>query len=142
LGLSVSASAAILFVAFLICFGSLFGAATKYYATVDEILEESRENALAVQKISLEFTDIDEASGSFALKNTGSATLLLSDFEVLVNGTLVLPQELSINIIGHPGSDLILPGDVALFDLDEPIWGCRIVVFTTMGISMTHVPTG
>ncbi len=142
MGLSVSASAAILFVAFMICFGSLFGAATKYYATVDEILEESGENALTVQKVSFEFTSVDEANGSFTLMNTGSVTLFLSDFEVLINGTMVLPQELSVTVVGHPGSDLILPGDMVLFDLDEPIWRCRIVVFSTFGVSMTHVPEG
>lgn len=142
MGLSVSASAAILFVAFLVCFGALFGAVTKYYAAIDDMLEDERDQAIAIQGASMEFAVIDVANRTFTVANVGSQTLFLNDFEVLVDGIMLPAQDFTVSVIGHPGSELMLPGDRATFVLDGAIEGSRIMVFATLGISMTHVPSG
>ena len=138
MGLSVSASSAILFVAFVVVFGALFGAVTEYYHTMDDVTQVNEDRLMASHNTAIEFYSMDESNDSFTIINTGSETLNISDFEVLINGTLLETGDYQVVVMDHLDSRLIFSGEKAHFTMNEPIADGQIMVVTAWGFAITY----
>ena len=140
MGLSVSGASAILFIAFVVVFGSMFTALDSYQQNLGEAYQNLEGNALEVKSTSILFLSVDTVNDTFVIENDGQATLVTDDLNVLVNGTLMDSSMLDISIIGHDGSRLLLPGDLAEVTLSIEIDNCRIKVITSAGVSVIYGP--
>lgn len=140
MGLSISASAAILFVAFVVCFASLFGAVSDYQEAAEAAAGMERARLLDTASTSLAFENVDARNGSFVLGNRGQTVLDISDLEVLVDGRLIPRSEVSMSVQGHDGSRLAFCGDRVSVQTGIDLEGCRVMIVTHTGSSTTYVP--
>jgi len=138
--LSISASAAILFVAFVVCFAALFGAMSDYQEAVDAAAGQQRQRVLEAASTSIALEQVDGSNDTFVVVNNGQTVLGLSDFEVLVDGRLLASSEVEKTVLGHEGSELVFSGDRVMFRTTSDLDGHRVMVVTSMGISTTYDP--
>lgn len=140
MGLSVSASAAILFVAFVVCFATLFGAVSDYREAMDDAADHQSQRILEAGSTSIAIQQMDAANGTFIVVNEGQATLDLTDFEVLVNGVLLEQEDVGALVLGHSDSQLVFFGDRVLFQTGADLEGSRVTVITSLGSTTTYDP--
>jgi archaeal flagellar protein FlaF len=139
-GLSVSGASAILFIAFVVVFGSMFTALDSYQQNLGEAYQNLEKTALDVKSTSISFVSVDAVNDTFTIKNDGDATLIADDFNILINGTLIDDSMFEMSIIDNDGSRLLLPGDLAEISLSIEIDNCRIKVITGAGVSVIYDP--
>jgi archaeal flagellar protein FlaF len=139
-GLSVSAASAILFIAFVVVFGTMFTALDSYQQNLGEAYQNLENTAVEVKATSISFVGVDVVNDTFTIKNDGEATLITDDLNILINGTLIDGSLFEVSIIDNDGSRLLLPGDVAEISLSIEIDNCRIKVITGAGVSVIYDP--
>ena len=135
MGLSVSAAAAILFIAFVIMFGVVFqaidGAQSEYAHAVD-----SNYGMMAGKKdTSLSITTVDAANGTLTIQNTGSIVLDPSTIDVMVNGIVVDRNTTQSEVNGHAGSQIWAPQEYLIVHTSCALDGARIKVVAGNGIA-------
>jgi len=139
-GLSVSGASAILFIAFVVVFGSMFTALDSYQQNLGEAYQNLEDTALEVKSTSISFVSVDAVNDTFTIENDGDATLITDDFNILIDGILINGSVFEMSIIDNDGSRLLLPGDMAEISLSIEIDNCRIKVITGAGVSVIYDP--
>ncbi|MDD1772095.1 MAG: hypothetical protein LUQ09_04170 [Methanomassiliicoccales archaeon] len=140
MGLSVSGASAILFIAFVVVFGSMFTALDSYQQNLGEAYQNLEDTALEVKSTSISFVSVDAVNDTFTIENDGDATLITDDFNILIDGILINGSVFEMSIIDNDGSRLLLPGDMAEISLSIEIDNCRIKVITGAGVSVIYDP--
>lgn len=140
MGLSVSGGSAIIFIGLVVVFGLMFGALDQYQQDIGGSYQHLEDTALAIKSSSISILDVDEANGTFRLINDGRISLSTYSLDVLLNGVLVEKEDVTVTVIGHEGSQLLLPGEIAKISLSSDIVGGRILVVTDLGITALHIP--
>lgn len=140
MGLSVSGGSAIIFIGLVVVFGLMFGALDQYQQDMGGSYQHLEDTAMAIKSSSISILDVDEANGTFRLINDGRISLSTYSLDVLLNGVLVEKEDVTVTVIGHEGSQLLLPGEIAKISLSSDIVGGRILVVTDLGITALHIP--
>jgi archaellum component FlaF (FlaF/FlaG flagellin family) len=133
MGLSVSAASAILFSSFLIVFGAMFGSINLYQDKIQAAQENNYLRAIEAQGTSIGITSIDAPNGTITVVNLGTTTLDPSKLDLLTNGTIVTQSISALNIEGHTGSKLWLPGEVLVMHSIANLVGTHIELVTAGG---------
>jgi flagellar protein FlaF len=133
MGLSVSAASAILFSAFIIVFGAMFGSINMYQDKIQAAQEDNYDRALVAQATSIVISMVDEANGTITVVNHGTTIVDPSKLDLLINGTIETSSISGLSIEGHPGSKLWLCGEVLSLHTDANIVGAHIELVTECG---------
>jgi flagellar protein FlaF len=133
MGLSVSAASAILFSAFIIVFGAMFGSINIYQDKIQTAQEDNYARALDAQATSIGITAVDATNGTITIVNHGTTTLDPSKLDLLVNGTIETTTISGLEIEGHPGSNLWLSGERLSLHTNANIVGAHIELVTECG---------
>jgi archaellum component FlaF (FlaF/FlaG flagellin family) len=133
MGLSVSAASAILFSTFIIVFGAIFGSINYYQDKIQAAQDDNYSRALNAQGTSIGISSIDVVNGTITVVNLGTTTLDPSKLDLLINGTIETQSISALNIQGHIGSRLWLPGDVLVIHTNTNIIGAHIELVTEGG---------
>jgi archaeal flagellar protein FlaF len=135
MGLSVSASIAILFVATVIVFGTLLSAydGTQHTKLVAERDAADRHAVTLGTKITV--ADVDPGNGTVYIHNEGSQTLLVDHLDILVNGTLANSRINSTRLDDGTHTNIWMPGETLVMELNGPLTDAQIMVVTENGIT-------
>ncbi|HVO78111.1 MAG TPA: hypothetical protein VMS79_04500 [Methanomassiliicoccales archaeon] len=134
MGLSVSGASAILFVAFVIVFAAVFGAADRYAQAVMTSQERLSERNQDTQSEKLSLVAIDRANGTIEISNAGSTNIEIGGIDILVNGSIA--NVTSRQVIGHPGSQQLYPMEDAVLEVAGGLADARIKVVSPMGVCL------
>jgi archaellum component FlaF (FlaF/FlaG flagellin family) len=134
MGLSVSVSVAILFVATVIVFGTLLSAYDgSQHAQVEAQKDVVVRQAEALQtRISI--SNIDAANGTVSLANQGSYTLSVDKLNVLLNGTLSDESITSAKLNDGTSTNVWMPGEVLVLNLNKTLNGVQVMIVTENGV--------
>jgi archaellum component FlaF (FlaF/FlaG flagellin family) len=134
MGLSVSVSVAILFVATVIVFGTLLSAYDgSQHAQVEAQKDVVVRQAEALQtRISI--SNIDAANGTVSLVNQGSYTLSVDKLNVLLNGTLSDESITSAKLNDGTSTNVWMPGEVLVLNLNNTLNGVQVMIVTENGV--------
>ena len=141
MGFSVSGSAAIIFAALFIAFGSFHTATANGFEQVSEAQQSRTDRVLTQQNTAINVTEAvwngtsDELT--VRVQNTGSAELTVSDVDLLANNRYLRGDVTTVD--GNAETDLWLPGEVltvtnASLSADPG----RIKVVTGPGVAATQ----
>ncbi len=133
MGLSVSAASAVLFSAFIIVFGAMFGSINVYQDKIQAAQEDNYARALAAQATDIEIAMVDAVNGTITVVNQGTTALDPSKLDLLINGTIRTTSISNLTIEGHPGSNIWLSGEVLYLQTDANIVGAHIELVTEGG---------
>lgn len=140
MGLSVSGGSAIIFIGLVVVFGLMFGALDQYQQDLGSSYQHVEETALRIKATSISILDVDTENDTFRMVNDGQATVHMDSIDILLNGTLVDGSRTTVEVVGHPGSRFLMPGEVAVISLGSDIDERRILVVTDLGITALHIP--
>ena len=128
MGLSVSVATAILFTAFVIVFGIVFGAVSSFQDNIEKAQDQGMAMYEEMKGTSIAFVSVDAQNDTLTLRNDGSETISLQDVSILVNGTLYNRTLVQTSVVGHPGSNICTPGENIVLKMPMGIEGSRIKV--------------
>ncbi len=136
MGLSLAASAAILFSAFVIAFSALFGAVSEFQSEMG-IAEAGLANQhLDASMTSLSFEGVDVTNATILVRNTGQSTIDLRGLDVLVNGTLATAHALWKDVDGNNATQLAFPQELIAIHMDLGLEGAAIKIVARSGYSV------
>jgi archaellum component FlaF (FlaF/FlaG flagellin family) len=136
MGLSLAASAAILFSAFVIAFSALFGAVSEFQSEMG-----MAEAGLATQHLdnsmtSLALEGVDVGNNTILVRNTGASTIDLRGLDVLVNGTLIDSSDMWKDVDGDNATQLAFPQELIAIHMEMGLVGAAVKVVTRGGYSV------
>lgn len=144
MGFSVSASAAIIFVAMFMSMGILYPAVANGVEDVSDARADSADQLLDQQNTAITVAtvsyDAPSTTLTVAVDNTGTTDLSVAATDVLVNNSYVTPSTTTVD--GDASTDLWLPGERLTVEADVSLTADgsnRVVVVTHHGISQAEV---
>jgi archaellum component FlaF (FlaF/FlaG flagellin family) len=135
MGLSVSASVAIIFVASAIVFGTLLGAFNNAQHSVLDAQRSAQERAVEETYTHLTITNLDIVNGTLTIKNEGDVTLNVRNVDLFINGTTANDRIISESIDGSGPTDLWMPGEELIVSITGDLTSASIKVVCENGIS-------
>jgi len=144
MGFSVSGSAAIVFAAMFIAFGTFYTATATSADRVTDATDDWRDRSLDLQNaaISVENVTVESSGGTYAVNatvlNTGGATLAVSRTDFLIDNTY---QTTFVDraVEGDDQTDLWVPGERLTANMTVESAPSRLRVVTDQGVAATEV---
>jgi len=141
-GLSVSASSAILFIGFLFVATALFGALNMTLMNIEEDYREAHELQAERFRTSIHVDDVNNDTNTVFINvtNEGAITLKVSQLHILVNGNLSSEDIANYTVDGANTTDLWAPEEILYLEVTYKASGSeRIMVWTGNGVGDTEV---
>ena len=135
MGMSVSVTTAIIFIAAVISAASLISTLDDIQTTWTDAQRGSQDRDITASHTDIAIVSIDRENGTMEIVNEGQSTLQLGVLDVLLDGRWSNDQVASMEIIGHAGSRLWLPGDVLMIRFSSGLADAHIKIVTGNGIS-------
>ena len=138
MGLSISVSAAIIFIGTVIVFGNLLGACDNFEQALVDAQRDSneRENGVLHDRISISSVDVDDRTVSLA--NEGSETIHITSLDLFLNGTLSNDAIASMSVNGSSNTKLWFPGETLVLTVDSGLNETLIRVVDGNGVAAYH----
>ncbi|MEI6796404.1 MAG: hypothetical protein WCK39_06040 [Methanomassiliicoccales archaeon] len=136
MGLSLAASAAILFSASVIAFSALFGAVSEFQSEIGMAEAGLANQHLDNSMISLALEGVDVGNHTILVRNSGTSTIDLRGLDVLVNGTLANGNALWKDVDGDNTTQLAFPQELITIHMDIELEGAAVKVVTRNGYSV------
>lgn len=138
MGLSISVSAAIIFIGTVIVFGNLLGAYDNFEQALVDAQRDSneRENGVLHDRISISSVDVDDRTVSLA--NEGSETIHITSLDLFLNGTLSNDAIASMSVNGSSNTKLWFPGETLVLTVDGRLNETLIRVVDGNGVAAYH----
>jgi archaellum component FlaF (FlaF/FlaG flagellin family) len=136
MGLSLAASTAILFSAFVIAFSALFGAVSEFQTEIGTAQAGIANQNLDASMTAMTWGGMDAANGTVMIKNTGTSTIDLRGLDILVNGSLANGLVLWEEVDGNNATELAFPQEVISIHLDMDLEGASVKIVTRYGYSV------
>ncbi len=136
MGMSVSVSTAIIFIAVVISAASLISTFDDIQTTWTDAQRGSQDREMTASHTDIAIVSIDRENGTVEIVNEGQSTLQLGVLDVLLDGRWSNDQVISMEIVGHAGSRLWLPGDILAIQFSEGLADAHIKIVTGNGISV------
>lgn len=142
MGFSVSASAAIVFVGFVVAFTTLYPVAANGFERVNDARSDSEERALERENTDVELANVSYDAGADELtvrvNNTGTTDLSVNDTDVLVDNTHWVGTR---SVDGDASTDVWLPGETLTVTISNvTIEPNRVTVVADHGVSVGGSP--
>jgi archaellum component FlaF (FlaF/FlaG flagellin family) len=118
MGLSLAASTAILFSAFVIAFSALFGAVSEFQSEIGTAQTGLANQNLDASMTAMTWEGIDAINSTIMVRNTGTSTIDLRGLDILVNGTLVNEKALWKDVDGNNDTQLAFPQELISIHMD------------------------
>jgi flagellar protein FlaF len=135
MGLSISASAAIIFVASVIVFSSVLGAMDKAEQSIINAQQASMDRQGDALLTHITITGVDRDNRTISVLNDGSVTLSLSDVDIMLDGVLSNDRIVSESVQGVDDTDIWLPDEVLILQMNGDLDGAAIMVVVGDGIT-------
>ena len=148
MGVSVSASFAVVAVGLFIAMGLFHAAATNSYEQFRDASEERRDREATVRATTLNVTaaeviDATDCTVRVNVTNEGETELELNDTDVLVNGRYQAGWQPGATVDGEADTDVWLPGErLSLNVTGAPVPPNRTKVVSAAGVADTAPVTG
>lgn len=138
MGLSISVSAAIIFIGTVIVFGNLLGAYDNFEQALVDAQRDSgqRENAVLHDRISITSVDLDDRT--ISLVNEGTETIYVTTLDLFLNGTLSNDAIVSITVNDSSNTRLWFPGETMVLTVDGGLNETLIRVVDGNGVAAYH----
>lgn len=138
MGLSISVSAAIIFIGTVIVFGNLLGAYDNFEQALVDAQRDSnvRENGVLHDRISISSVNVDDRTVSLA--NEGSETIHITSLDLFLNGTLSNDAIASMSVNGSSNTKLWFPGETLVLTVDSGLNETLIRVVDGNGVAAYH----
>jgi len=141
MGFSVSGAAALIFLAFLISFGTFYGAASNAVDDVQDAQEDRTDRTVETINTEIEIVAAEynetEATLNVTVDNTGASTLDLNATDLFVDGEFVDGWEADATLDGSAGSTLWIPQERLNVTLDRTETPERVKLVTEYGVADT-----
>lgn len=135
MGVSVSASAAIIFVGLFVSIGMVYPALANGYEQVQEAETDAADRELETKNTEISIANATYSSGTLTVEvtNDGTTALAVDATDVLVDGNYRTGFD-SLTVDGDPDTSLWLPGETLRVELSESTRPDRVVVVTEGGV--------
>jgi archaellum component FlaF (FlaF/FlaG flagellin family) len=127
MGFSLSAAAAILFTAGLICLGVLLGAYVEMQGDIANAQHDAFQLVYLAQRQHIEILSIN-SSGEIRVINDGAEVLKTDTISVFVNGSFANHLVDRMEIAGENASKLWAPGEILIIKMKIDLTGSKIMV--------------
>jgi len=136
MGFSVSASAAVIFLAAFLAFGTLYTTASNGYDQVQGARHAAAERALAQSNTAIRLDNATYGSGRVSLNvtNTGTTALSVNDTDVVLDNALAVSPATDVN--GDATTDVWLPGETLHVVVTVSSKPTRVKVVTGNGVAV------
>jgi archaeal flagellar protein FlaF len=134
MGLSISASASIIFVASVLVFGALLGAFNTAQHLVVDAQRSSNERVKDAMQTHITIIGVDGENSTIKVANDGSITLDLSGFDIFLNGTMSKQLITNISVDGNNSTRLLMPFETVEIVVNADLTGTPIEVVTGNGV--------
>ncbi|MBI0584385.1 MAG: hypothetical protein ISF22_09190 [Methanomassiliicoccus sp.] len=134
MGVSVSIATAIIFIASIISFGSVIGTLDQVQHSLTDAQASRSDRELTAIHTSVTMASVDRPNGTVEVANSGRVTLSTNELDVYINGTLSNDRISSIEVNGHAGSQIWLPGETVTVGLSGDLNGTAIMIMTGNGV--------
>jgi archaellum component FlaF (FlaF/FlaG flagellin family) len=134
MGLSVSASVAILFVAVVIVFGTLLSAYDSAQHAQVKAQKDADDRQAGALQTRIAISGIDASNGTVSLVNQGSSTLSVDKLNVLLNGTLSDGSITSAMLNDGTSTGVWMPGEVLVLEFNGTLDGAQVMIVTENGV--------
>ncbi len=138
MGLSISVSAAIIFVASVIVFGNLLAAFDNFEQALVDARRESQDRQDSVLRDSIAITAVDLENRSIALSNEGEETLAINALNLFLNGTLSDDAIASTSVDGRSSTNLWMPQETLVITVDRSLNDTLVWVVDANGVTAYH----
>jgi flagellar protein FlaF len=138
MGLSISVSAAIIFIATVIVFGNLLGAYDHFEQAVVDAQKDSYEREDGVLRDRIAITAVDVENRTISLTNEGSETIQVTSLDLFLNGTLSNDAIITFAVEGSPSTRLWFPGETLVMTVDGELNHTLIGVVDGNGVAAYH----
>jgi len=135
MGLSISASAAIIFIASVIVFGTLLGAFDSVQTSYLDAQRDAQDRTNDIMNTKIAITTLDLANGTLTIVNKGETTLAASEVNILIDGKLADDRVSSREVYGNIGSDLWMPGETLILTLSGNLTDASFMVVCGNGVT-------
>jgi archaellum component FlaF (FlaF/FlaG flagellin family) len=136
MGLSLAASAAILFSAFVIAFSALFSAVSEFQSEIGATQVGLTNQNLDLSMTAMEFEGVDVGNSTITVRNTGTSTIDLRSIDVLVNGTLVNAHVAWKDVDGDNVTQLAFPQELISIHMDIGLEDAAVKVVIRNGYAV------
>jgi flagellar protein FlaF len=141
-GLSVSASSAILFIGFIFVATALFGALNMTLMDIQENYREAQELQAERSRTSIHVDDVNNDTSTVFINvtNEGAIALKVSQLQLLVDGNLSSDSIAKSTVEGDSNTDIWAPEETLYLEVTYKASGSeRIMVWTGNGVGDTEV---
>ncbi|WP_435126223.1 hypothetical protein [Halobaculum sp. D14] len=139
MGLSVSASSAVVFLGVFLAAGILYPAAANGAEQVTEAHHAARDRALDQQNTHITVTNATYYDGNSTLvvtaENDGTTSLSLDHVDLFADNSYVTVPPENVTVAGDAATSLWLPGETARFEVGLPSEPSRSSVVVDHGVS-------
>jgi len=122
MGISVSASAGVVFLGVFLAVGIVYPAAANGFEQVSDARHDAADRALAQANTGVTVTNATYNTTTETLvvnaTNDGTTTVDVSDATLLVDNEIPAPADTTVSVADDAGTDLWLPGETARFEVD------------------------
>jgi archaellum component FlaF (FlaF/FlaG flagellin family) len=136
MGLSLAASTAILFSAFVIAFSALFGAVSEFQSEIGTAQAGVANQNLDASMTAMAWEGMDTINSTIVIKNTGTSTIDLRGLDILVNGSLANVNVLWKDVDGNNATELAFPQEVISIHMDLSLVDASVKIVTRNGYSV------
>ncbi len=135
MGLSISASAAIIFIASVIVFGNLLTAFDSGENALMDARSASmhRQNDMSVTHMTI--TGVDRENGTISIVNDGGLTLHVDQVELFLNGNLSNDLVSSRSVAGNQATDLWMSAETLTMHISSDLNGTQVQVVSENGFT-------
>jgi flagellar protein FlaF len=135
MGVSVSVSAAIIFVGLFISLGMVYPSVANGYENVEEAQTNAADRELDTKNTDIAVSNATYSGGTLTVNvtNEGTTALAVDATDVIVDGTYETSFDRLV-VEGDSETSLWLPGETLTVEVSEPTQPNRVVVVTEGGV--------
>jgi archaeal flagellar protein FlaF len=138
MGLSISASAAIIFIASVIVFGNLLAAFDNFEQALVDARRDSTDRQDGVLHDRISITAVDPDNRTVTLLNEGTEILTISSLNLFLNGTLMDDAIVSTSVNGSSSTNIWFPLEALVISVDRSLNETFVQVVDANGVVAYH----
>ena len=138
MGLSISASAAIIFIASVIVFGNLLAAFDNFEQALVDARRDSTDRQDGVLHDRISITAVDPDNRTVTLLNEGTEILTISSLNLFLNGTLMDDAIVSTSVNGSSSTNIWFPLETLVISVDRSLNETFVQVVDANGVVAYH----
>ena len=135
MGLSISASAAIFFAAFLVIFGTLYGSLDSFNDSINAAQNDEFDRYTAIMNTDIDITQVDAIAGTVTLENTGEVALNIGDMDILIDGVPRNDNITGTSVNGDTETAIWVPSEELTLFLTTDLTDARVKIVTENGVA-------